>query len=226
MRPAGWPGIAQSLKAAMNGDPTPIMNGLVPDLTRDVADKGDLYRQAVTCVDSLPFSDNPSTWPTAEKLADLAINRIKKVSLHFGISATLSEPDGGCEFWPQRAVERFNGPWNHTLAFPTLIASTLADPITPLASAQLVHRLLGNSSRLLIQKNPGHVTLSGVSTCTTKVFLAYFSNGTLPADTTICDTDIGPFGLEPHVNMAAEAKILGKRMEEFHNKLSELGYWR
>ncbi|KAG8698176.1 hypothetical protein FRC09_007387 [Ceratobasidium sp. 395] len=225
LRPAGWPGIAQSIKSAIDGDPTPIMNELVPNVARDVADKGDLYRQAVTCLDALPFN-GPRTWPTAEKLADAAIGRIKKVSPHFGISATLSEPDGGCEFWPERGVERFAGPWNHTLASPILIASTLVDPITPLASAQLVHRLLGNSSRLLIQRNPGHVTLSGSSMCTTKLFLSYFSNGTLPADVTMCETDTGPFGLDPHVNMTAEAKILNRRMEEFHGKLSQLGYWR
>ncbi|KAG8768686.1 hypothetical protein FRC12_005434 [Ceratobasidium sp. 428] len=225
LRPAGWPGIAQSIKSAIDGDPTPIMNELVPNVARDVADKGDLYRQAVTCLDALPFN-GPRTWPTAEKLADAAIGRIKKVSPHPGISATLSEPDGGCEFWPERGVERFAGPWNHTLASPILIASTLVDPITPLASAQLVHRLLGNSSRLLIQRNPGHVTLSGSSTCTTKVFLSYFTNGTLPADVTMCETDTGPFGLDPHVNLTAEAKILNRRMEEFHGKLSQLGYWR
>lgn len=83
-----------------------------------------MYRYAVTCLDALPF-EGPSTWPTAEKLADAAINRIRKVSPHFGISATLSEPDGGCEFWPAKGVERFAGPWNHTLSFPVLIASTL-----------------------------------------------------------------------------------------------------
>ncbi|CAE7198119.1 unnamed protein product [Rhizoctonia solani] len=127
MRPRTWKAVAESLKKAMDGDPTAILNDLVPDSSRSVADKGDLYRYAVTCVDSLPFN-NPSTWPTAEKLADEAINRIRKVSPHFGISATLSEPDGGCEFWPAKGVERFTGPWNHTLAFPMLIASTMVDP--------------------------------------------------------------------------------------------------
>ncbi|KDN50221.1 hypothetical protein RSAG8_01557, partial [Rhizoctonia solani AG-8 WAC10335] len=118
LRSRTWPTIAENLKKAMSGDPTAIMNDLVPDPRRSVADKGDLYRYAVTCLDSLPF-DGPSTWPTAEKLADAAINRIRKVSPHFGISATLSEHDGGCEFWPAKGVERFTGPWNHTLAHPS-----------------------------------------------------------------------------------------------------------
>ncbi|KAF8609649.1 hypothetical protein BDV93DRAFT_518429 [Ceratobasidium sp. AG-I] len=225
MRPRSWAAIAESIKSAMNGDPTTLMNALVPDLTRDVEDRADLYRHAVTCVDALPF-EGPSTWPTAEKLADLAIARIQKVSPHFGISATLSEPDGGCEFWPVKGVERFAGPWNHTLSFPVLIASTLVDPITPLTSAKIVNRLLGNSSRLLIQRNPGHVTLSGVSTCTVNVFLAYFSNGTLPPNEIMCETDTGPFGLSPHVNMTKEVQELSTKMDEFHSRLSRLGYWR
>ncbi|KAH7345035.1 TAP-like protein-domain-containing protein [Rhizoctonia solani] len=224
MRPRTWPTIAENLKKAMNGDPTAIMNDLVPNQSRLVADKGDLYRYAVTCLDSLPF-DGPSTWPTAETLADEAINRIRKVSPHFGISATLSEPDGGCEFWPAKGAERFTGPWNHTLAYPVLIASTMVDPITPLTSAKLVNKLLGNSSRLLIQNNAGHVTLSGVSTCTAKVFLAYFGNGTLPEDGSICETDTQPFGLSSPVNATKEVMELSKKMEELHNKLALSRRW-
>ncbi|GAB1518887.1 hypothetical protein RhiTH_001952 [Rhizoctonia solani] len=224
LRPRTWSPIAESLKKAMNGDPTAIMNDLVPDSSRPVADKGDLYRYAVTCLDALPF-DDPSTWPTAEQLADQAINRIRKVSPHFGISATLSEPDGGCEFWPAKGVERFTGPWNHTLAYPILVASTAVDPITPLTSAKLVNKILGNSSRLLVQNNPGHVTLSGVSTCTAKVFLAYFGNGTLPEDGTVCETDTQPFGLSSPINVTKEDLELSKRMEELHNKISLTRRW-
>ncbi|CAE6481465.1 unnamed protein product [Rhizoctonia solani] len=192
LRSRTWPTIAENLKKAMDGDPTAIMNDLVPDPSRSVADKGDLYRYAVTCLDSPPFS-GPSSWPTAEKLADAAINRIRNVSPHFGISATLSEPDGGCEFWPVKGVERFTGPWNHTLAHPILVASTMA--------------------------SRPHVTLSGVSTCTAKVFLAYFGNGTLPEDGTICETDTQPFDLGSPVNVANEVTEMTKRMEELHSRL-------
>ncbi|CAE6462105.1 unnamed protein product [Rhizoctonia solani] len=224
LRSRTWPTIAGKLKKAMNGDPTAIMDDLVPDQNRPVADKGDLYRYAVTCLDSLPF-DGPSTWPTAEKLADAAINRIRDVSPHFGISAALSEADGGCEFWPAKGVERFTGPWNHTLANPILVASTMVDPITPLTSAKLVNQLLGNSSRLLIQNNAGHVTLSGVSTCTAKVFLAYFGNGTLPEDGTVCETDTQPFGLSSPVNTRKEAVELSKWKEALHDRLFPARRW-
>ncbi len=82
----------------------------------------EVNRLGVTCADSPP-PQNPSEFPTAEELADIGLATIQNVSKHFGASVSISEPDGGCQFWPAKPSERFTGPWNHTLKNPILIVS-------------------------------------------------------------------------------------------------------
>lgn len=48
-----------------------------------------------------------------------------------------------------RAVERYSGPWNATLEYPVLVVTNTADNRTPLAAAELVADLLGDSAVLL-----------------------------------------------------------------------------
>jgi hypothetical protein len=48
---------------------------------------------------------------------------MREVSPHFGVSVSVGEPDGGCQYWPVRGPERFVGPWNATLEWPMLIVS-------------------------------------------------------------------------------------------------------
>lgn len=57
--------------------------------------------------------------------------------------------------WPARAVERFQGPWNHKLANPILIIGNRGDAITPLSSAKQIADLLGNSAALLTRDGYG-----------------------------------------------------------------------
>ncbi|KAG8679739.1 hypothetical protein FRC09_018755, partial [Ceratobasidium sp. 395] len=160
----------------------------------------ELGRYAITCADALPF-DGPSSYPTPESLARGIISRIKKVSRNFGGSPGTTDIDGGCQFWPVDSVERFTGPWNKTLANPIVIVSSTVDPITPLASAQLVHKLLGNSSRLITVNAPGH-GVKFPSICRTQASLAYFVNGTLPPKELKCEPEYGPFE-QPETKLAA-----------------------
>ncbi|GJJ10320.1 hypothetical protein Clacol_004546 [Clathrus columnatus] len=63
-------------------------------------------------------------------------------------------PPAFCHRFPTRvvdAVERFIGPFNHTLAFLVLVIGNTADPVTPLENAQKVANLLGKSTRLVKQ---------------------------------------------------------------------------
>ncbi|KAG9118313.1 hypothetical protein FRC07_007237 [Ceratobasidium sp. 392] len=152
--PSGWSDFASQLQSAMEGEPGPLLNQILSDPSRDPIDKGELGRYAITCADALPFQ-GPSSYPTPESLARGIISRIKNVSHNFGGSPGTTDIDGGCQFWPVDSVERFAGPWNKTLANPIVIVSSTVDPITPLASAQLVHKLLGNSSRLITVNAPG-----------------------------------------------------------------------
>lgn len=113
--------------------------------------------------------------------------------------------------------ERFTGPFNASLSTPILLISNTADPITPLTSGQELNRvsrplrfqtsrllqsiwlclrpschlrllqLMGSSSRLLIQKSPGHTSRTSDSNCTTMHYRRYFLEGYLPQDNTECE---------------------------------------
>ncbi|RPD63511.1 alpha/beta-hydrolase [Lentinus tigrinus ALCF2SS1-6] len=94
-----------------------------------------------------------------------------------------------CSFWPVRSVERYQGPFNKTLANKILVASNILDPITPLPWAESVARLLEKDAVLVRQNGFGHTTLSEPSTCLNEIAVAYFTNGTLPANNTLCEVD-------------------------------------
>ncbi|KZS87452.1 alpha/beta-hydrolase [Sistotremastrum niveocremeum HHB9708] len=187
--PLSWQRFAQDLAEAIYHDnPTPLYTRVVVNHMPYF----DLSRSAVTCADSPPLSStDPRTNPTVDDLIDEGLTTITKVSPHFGVSVTISEPDGGCQFWKYvgGGVERYNGPWNKTLSNKILIISNKADPVTPIASGKLLHGLLNDSSALLVQNSSGHTSGSFPTLCTVKLTRAYFVNGTLPAEGTICEPD-------------------------------------
>ncbi|KAM5541074.1 hypothetical protein V8D89_005385 [Ganoderma adspersum] len=95
-----------------------------------------------------------------------------------------------CSLWPERAVERYEGPFNKTLANPILVIGNTHDPITPFSGAQGLANELGDSAKLVRMNGFGHTSTAGVSTCINSVLLAYTVNGTLPGDNnTVCEVD-------------------------------------
>lgn len=82
-----------------------------------------------------------------------------------------------CPFWPVRAVEKYQGPFNKKLANKALVASNLVrafpeisahitlpdgkieytqlDPATPLKGAQALIELLGDRATLVVQEGFG-----------------------------------------------------------------------
>ncbi|KAI0769285.1 alpha/beta-hydrolase [Trametes elegans] len=97
---------------------------------------------------------------------------------------------GYCPFWPVRAVERYQGPFNRTPKNNVLVASNIFDPVTPLAGAEVVAKLLGDNVRLVRQAGFGHTTIGSPSQCLNKIMFQYFANGTLPEDNyTVCAVD-------------------------------------
>ena len=58
--------------------------------------------------------------------------------------------------WPVRAVERYGGPWNRTLANRILILNNMADPYTSVASARSVVENLRESAIFVITQGIGH----------------------------------------------------------------------
>ncbi|QRV95061.1 Abhydrolase domain-containing protein [Ceratobasidium sp. AG-Ba] len=222
--PFSWPEFAVLLDKAMNGDPAPFMNPILPDLTRDRFDHAELARYAVTCSDSRPFNkSDPASFPTPESLARGIVARVNNTSRYFGASPGLTDIDGGCQFWPVEGIERYTGPWNKTLANPILVISSTVDPITPLASAKFVNDQLGNSSRLVTVTAPGH-GVQFPSSCQYKASLDYFNHGILPEDGLNCKTERGPFGISESsfATMSSEDKKLVETGEDFIRILGEI----
>ncbi|RPD70275.1 alpha/beta-hydrolase [Lentinus tigrinus ALCF2SS1-7] len=137
---------------------------------------------AIYCADSVDLRGT-----TMEQVFKGIISTAQNVTHLFGSSwpATFYR----CSFWPVRSVERYHGPFNKTLANKILIASNLLDPITPLPGAETVARLLGKDAVLVRQNGFGHTTVSEPSTCLNEIAVTYFTNGTLPANNTLCEVN-------------------------------------
>ncbi|OCH84673.1 hypothetical protein OBBRIDRAFT_763985 [Obba rivulosa] len=205
--PLSWPDFARDFASAMQGNGTAILSTLqiIPSYFYDLA------RSAVSCNDNKPFAP-----PSAEEVIDKLLNVERKVA-PFAFAAVTTEPDAGCQFWPVQPPERFDGPWNHTLRNPILVVSNTADPITPIASGQLVIALMPNSSRLLVQDSPGHCSLALPSLCTVKHVRAYFRDGSLPPEGTICQPSVTPFGI------SEAGSVLSGEDHDIIESLKELG---
>jgi pimeloyl-ACP methyl ester carboxylesterase len=159
--PRSWPAIASLFaKAIFDDDPLPLFQYAHSGIYTG-SRQSELSRVAVGCADSPPVRRQDGV--SAERMADEIVRVLSEVSPHFGGSVSLVEPDGQCEFWPQRmdppAGFRFTGTWNATLKQPMLVVGNTADPITPLTSAREINQLMGDSSRLIIQDSPGHCSL-------------------------------------------------------------------
>ncbi|KAK1216244.1 hypothetical protein PQX77_021118 [Marasmius sp. AFHP31] len=93
-----------------------------------------------------------------------------------------------CTGWKIHPESRFKGPVGANTSFPLLIIGNTADTVTPLLAAKKNHAAFP-SSGLLVQDSPGHTSLAATSACTFQVVAAYFANGTLPEEGTVCPID-------------------------------------
>ncbi|KAJ7729753.1 hypothetical protein B0H16DRAFT_1586232 [Mycena metata] len=128
--------------------------------------QGELLRLAISCGDARPYVEG-EIWPTAEGIVDDILVTLENFP-RFGATVHLMEQHGGCQFWPGTGVgpTRFTGPFNKTLATPTLIVSNTHDPITPYAAGKIVLQTMGDSARLVLQGAAGHGTLTPTSETT------------------------------------------------------------
>lgn len=200
-RPSNWQVASAGLAQAIAGNGTFVMDAT------ELVFGDDMARQAVSCNDNAPFKV-----PPAEEVVDALLDVFHNVS-RLGLAVVTTEPDAGCQYWPVTPPERFQGPWNHTLSSPILILSNSADPVTPISSGKLVNKLLGSSSRLLVQDSPGHCTLALPSSCTLNATRSYFADGTLPAEGTVCKTDFPPFSDPEELASAFASGEEGQRLE-------------
>ncbi|CAE6378531.1 unnamed protein product [Rhizoctonia solani] len=200
--PRQWPELAQNLaqiSAALSGttnssgsihtrnilrqiNPAQLMRRANNSNSSDPAT--DYAYQAITCADAVD-AGNSTTKQGFDTLVDVTNNYTRMFGPFMGWYA------GGmyCHHWPVRAVERFTGPFNHTLQNKIMVIGNLYDPITPFISAKVVADALGNSAVLLKHNGYGHTSLYMHSSCTVAATSKYFITGELPPTETVCETD-------------------------------------
>ncbi|KAI0917846.1 hypothetical protein AcV5_002682 [Taiwanofungus camphoratus] len=139
---------------------------------------------AIACGDGDPVSYSPDNYTTY-------FNNLSAVS-------PFASPIWGihylqCTEWRIRPKWRYTGPLAAAnTSHPLLLISPQYDPVCPLADARKVHQRYGGSG-LLVQNSYGHCSISSPSLCTAKHVRAYFLNGTLPEEGTVCEPDELPF---------------------------------
>ncbi|KAJ3224666.1 hypothetical protein HDU78_010861 [Chytriomyces hyalinus] len=140
---------------------------------------GSLGFFAVACLDSTRNNVSLDDWQHAARAN-------QKISALFGAQWVWNGL--ACRYWPVTAAERYSGPWNHKTRNKVLIVGNSFDPVTPLASAMKMEKVMGGNGVLLVQNGYGHTSFAMTSQCTRDYVKAYFVNGTLPKSQTICET--------------------------------------
>ncbi|KAL2130243.1 hypothetical protein VTI74DRAFT_6720 [Chaetomium olivicolor] len=148
-------------------------------LQADIATGDDDALLGIKCGDTIP---------RASALADVMpdIRHMMRTSKVFG--PYLAEIGTMCARWPFEAKERYAGSFKVKTRTPILFVGNTYDPATPAASARNMS-VSFEGSVMVEQHGFGHASLSQASACTTKILQAYFVNGTLPKDGTLCEVD-------------------------------------
>jgi pimeloyl-ACP methyl ester carboxylesterase len=180
--PSLWPIGAAALEEAAKGDGSYIEEEALFDqseLFHRLIEPG----QAILCADS-PARQSPQQWPAVVR--GLArISDVGAIPMGWGMGAA-------CTTWPERAEDRYTGPWSATTRTPVLLVNNRYDPNSPLDGARRVERLLGNAV-LLVHDGYGHLSASDPSTCVTRAMGRYLTDLAVPSRGTRCPSDRVPF---------------------------------
>jgi pimeloyl-ACP methyl ester carboxylesterase len=99
--------------------------------------------------------------------------------------------DEPCSTWPARTPAAYTGPWDKATA-PILVIGNTTDPATPLENSVEMVQELANA-HLLTVDGYGHTQFLNPSRCASDAMVAYYLDGTLPAEGTVCPQDNPPF---------------------------------
>lgn len=123
-RPRDWPTLATNLASAIAGNGVPIVDYFLEkvELNTTISPRTSAAIYAVTCVDTPPFPEDLTLDEALEDvLHEIELSQ-RLTSRHFSaLDIDL------CQHWTTRAVERFTGPFNHTLKNEILVIGNTAD---------------------------------------------------------------------------------------------------
>ncbi|KAK0487949.1 TAP-like protein-domain-containing protein [Armillaria novae-zelandiae] len=115
-----------------------------------------------------------------------------------------------CSGWKFHRGDIFTGPITGNTSYPILFIGNTADPVTPLSAANKLSTAFPGSV-VLTQNSSGHTSISASSECTDAYVQAYFQNGTLPKDGTVCE-------IESEMFPASSAAVGGQRRSFWRRK--------
>ncbi|RPD53038.1 alpha/beta-hydrolase [Lentinus tigrinus ALCF2SS1-6] len=177
----------------------------------DIIQPGSYTEPAILCADSVDA--DPSL--TIQDIFAEIVNVTQTVSPSFGALWPIA--CHRCSYWPVRAPERYQGPFNNrTYANKVLIIGNTYDDATPFFEAQHMAEVMGDQAALVRQDGFGHTSLAESSQCVTDIIIAYLKDGTLPAGTasapTVCavDDSVELFPGVKSVNVQANRTISGR----------------
>jgi len=99
-----------------------------------------------------------------------------------------------CIAWKIHAAYKFSGSFGGKTSHPILFLSNTADPVTPLRSGRVMHKLFANSG-LLVADAAGHCSVAQPNLCMLAHVREYFQTGVLPPQNTLCVPQTSPFSL-------------------------------
>jgi pimeloyl-ACP methyl ester carboxylesterase len=181
-KPEQWPLVAALLEATAEGDASEtetIARGATSDQARMLFQE---QGAALVCADS-PARHPASAWLRV-------VDRLEAVSRIGG--PVVGWQLAPCAAWPTPSANRYTGPWNATTRNPILLVGTRFDPNTPLRSARLAARRLGNAV-LLVHDGYGHLSRRDPSACVVRATGSHLVDLTTPPPGTVCPSDRLPF---------------------------------
>ncbi|KAI9206525.1 Alpha/Beta hydrolase protein [Polychytrium aggregatum] len=119
-----------------------------------------------------------------------------------------------CKYWPVKAAERYTGPWDRKLKNKVLIIGSTYDPVTPLASARHVEKLMRGNGVLLHHDGAGHTSLGQFSLCTMGKLWSYFYFGILPERGTKCPITVPAFPPPDAPSMLVQSEEMLSQLDQ------------
>ncbi|KAF2117134.1 TAP-like protein-domain-containing protein [Lophiotrema nucula] len=97
-----------------------------------------------------------------------------------------------CAQWPWKAKEVYEGNFEAKTKHPILVMSNSLDGQTPIVSAR--NMSAGFEGAVILENDGvGHCAFSYPTTCAAKHVIAYWVNGTMPAEGTLCEAEFDPY---------------------------------
>jgi hypothetical protein len=183
----GWANFSQKLASILYGSETErietltMLSGGAPATTAKTGITEPNW--AIHCGDRIPRTDN------YEEIAP-------SLRIQYNTSYYIGGPNALvqaiCAQWPWKAKEVYQGDFKAKTKHPILVMSNSLDNATPLVSARNMSS--GFEGAIILENDGvGHGAFSFPTTCLAKHIMAYWVNGTMPAEGTICNAEFGAF---------------------------------